>query len=203
MDAKGQDIDGAYRVPWASGFTTRAAINPAVSAPLPAYGTRLRGIGFVDSDGSSRLVIKLLDNLSRASGAYLLRLHSTNALGGVVERLTDVAGRARKCLSYLPCRLMAQIADTSLRLIQHPVFAALQPLVAPRTLYLACLGLLETSKLLITVLNCRLGRASADEENLAPIGGGYERVHAQVHTDHGLLGPRLVRYFADEAHDSV
>lgn len=53
-----EDIDCAYRITRAGGPTLRATVYPAVLAPLPAYGARLRGIVFWHRDGTSRLVVK-------------------------------------------------------------------------------------------------------------------------------------------------
>ena len=60
MSAERQDIDRAHRVTRASGPARWAAVDPAVLAPLPAYGTRLRGIGFAEGDRPSRLVVELI-----------------------------------------------------------------------------------------------------------------------------------------------
>src|SRR5262249_46535333 len=122
---KAQDVERADRIARSTGSARWTAIDPAVSAPLPAYRTCLRGIGFIEGNSASCLVVKLLDNLPRAGRAYLLRLNSAKALGGLVEGFTDIASRTRKRLCYLSRRLVAQIADTSLRLIQRPVFAPL------------------------------------------------------------------------------
>jgi hypothetical protein len=43
-----QDIQRAYCVTRACGPTVRAPVYPAVLAPLPAYGTRLRGIALIE-----------------------------------------------------------------------------------------------------------------------------------------------------------
>lgn len=67
-----QDIQRAYCVTRACGPTVRATVYPAVLAPLPAYGTRLRGIALIDGDHASGLVIKLLNDLAGADGAHLL-----------------------------------------------------------------------------------------------------------------------------------
>ena len=44
MLTEAQDIHRAYRVTRAGGPTVGTAVDPAVLAPLPAYGTRLRGM---------------------------------------------------------------------------------------------------------------------------------------------------------------
>ncbi len=43
-----QDIQRAYCVTRACGPGARATVYPAVLAPLPAYGTRMRGIALID-----------------------------------------------------------------------------------------------------------------------------------------------------------
>lgn len=70
-----QNIDRTYDIAGAGGSTVRTVIYPAVFAPLPAYGTRLRGIGFADGDGASCLVIQLLDECTGAGSTHLLRLY--------------------------------------------------------------------------------------------------------------------------------
>ena len=77
-----QDIDRTHGVPRGRCATLLATVYPAVSAPLPAYGTRLRGKGFAEGDHPSRLVVQLLDELARAGRADLLRLHAPDALNG-------------------------------------------------------------------------------------------------------------------------
>ena len=57
-----QNIQRAYCVTRACGPTVRATVYPAVLAPLPAYGTRLRGITLIDcksqhSDGGICTII--------------------------------------------------------------------------------------------------------------------------------------------------
>jgi hypothetical protein len=203
MDAKGQDIERAYRIARATRPAPSAAVDPAMSAPLPAYGTRLRGIRFVDGDRAHRLVGELIDNLAGTGGAHLLSLHAPTALRGVIERLAHRARRMRERLRYLPRRLVAQIADTSLRLIQHPVFATSQPFVAARAFGLARLRVLDSGKLLVALLDGRLGGASTDEDGLLAVGGGDQGIHAQVHSDHARLGSFVVQRFADEAHDPI
>ena len=118
----------------ASGPARGATVDPAVLAPLPAYGTRLRGIGFAEGDRPSRLVVELLDEFAGTGGTHLLRLYPSRALGGGIERLAHIAGRARERLRHLACRFVAEIADASLRLAEHLVLAALQPRVAARML---------------------------------------------------------------------
>src|SRR5258708_19007204 len=66
MVTETQDIHRTNGVTRASGSTVRTVVYPAVLAPLPAYGTRLRGIGFIDGNRASRLVVELLDELALA-----------------------------------------------------------------------------------------------------------------------------------------
>ena len=94
MLTEAQDSDRADRVARAGDPARRAAVDPALLAPLPAYGTRLRGIGFVDDNRASRLVIELLDDRAGTGGAHLLGLHPSGTPRGSIERLAHLAGRA-------------------------------------------------------------------------------------------------------------
>ena len=87
-----QDIDSAYRIAGTSGPTGPAAIDPAMFAPLPAYGTRLRGKRLIESDGPNRLIVQLANNPARTGRADLLRLDAPDTLRRLIERLTDIAG---------------------------------------------------------------------------------------------------------------
>ena len=69
-----QDIDRAHRIAWASGLALWATVYPAVLAPLPAYGTRLRAVCLIYCDRASGLVIKLLNKLTGTGLAEGLRL---------------------------------------------------------------------------------------------------------------------------------
>ncbi len=120
-----QDIERANRIARPTSAARWTAKGPAVSAPLPTYGTRLRGIRFIESHSSSRLVIQLLDELAGTSGAHLLGLYSPDALSSVVKRLPYIARRIWEGSCHLARGFVAQIANTSLRLIQHSVFASL------------------------------------------------------------------------------
>src|SRR5262249_24643268 len=151
-----------------------ATIDPAVSAPLRACGICLRGVAFVDGNRANRLVIKLLDNLAGTPVADGLCLRAPRALGGVVERLTDIAERTREGVGHLPGRLVAEITHLPLCLAQHAVRAALQPFVAAGTRYLARLGQLQPGELLVAVLDRRLRHASANANDPLPIGRGKQ-----------------------------
>src|SRR5262245_6572717 len=147
--SEAQDIERAYRITGGRCAAIRAKVDPPVFAPLPAYGTRLRGIRFAEGDSPSRLVIKLLNELAGTRRAYLLSLDTPDALRGVIERLADIARRAGKGGRHLVRGLMAQIADAPLRLVEYLVRTAVQALVAPRTYGLTRLRLLDPGKLLI------------------------------------------------------
>src|SRR5262249_53356449 len=130
MVPEAQDIHRAHRVTRDSGSALRTAVDPAVFAPLPAYGTRLRGIGFTDGNRASRLIIELPNDLARASRTHLLGLHASVALRGVVERLAHIARGTGERRSYRMRGLVGGMAHLALRLVEHLVFAALQPLPA-------------------------------------------------------------------------
>ncbi len=203
MYTKGKDIDGTNGVARTSGPTLSALVYPTVLAPPPAYGTRLRAVRFIKDDGTHRLVSKLVDELACAGSAHLLGLHSPGALGGVVERFPDIACGTWECLSYLTRCLVAQIADAPPGSIQQLVFAALQSLVAARSLFLARLQLLDARELLVAVLDGRLGRAPTYEDDFLSISGGDEGIHPQVHANHRLLRALLVGDLTDEAHHAI
>ena len=132
----------------------------------------------------SRLVIELMDDLAGTRLAHLFAPVCAGALRGVVERLTDIAQRTGERLGHLARRLVAQIADVPLGFVQQPILAPLQSLVPARIFASWPLGLVaDRAKLLVAVLDRSLGGASADEDDLLPIGGGDEGVHAQVHAD--------------------
>jgi hypothetical protein len=132
-----------------------------------------------------------------------LGLRPSNALGGSVEWLADIAGSAREGLSDLSRRLVAQIMDTPPALVKQVAFSPLQALVTARPLHFTRLGLLQTRKLFVAVLDGRFGRASADEDGPISIGGCNQRVYPQVHTDNCLLGPFVIGYFTDESHGAI
>ncbi len=156
-----QDIDRTHGVPWGRCTTMRATIDPALLAPLPAYGTRLRGIGFAEGNGSSCLVVQLGDELVRASSAHLLSLHPPDALGRRIERLPNVARRTGECLYNRVRGLVAQIADAPLRLVEQAILAALQSRVPARMLDAPRLTRTQAGEPLVTVLDRGLGRAPA------------------------------------------
>ncbi len=103
MSTERQDIDRAHRIARASGPAVRATVYPAVLAPLPAYRACLRGIGFAEGERPSRLVVEQLDDLAGTGRTHLLRLLAPDALGGVIEWLTHVAGGVREGLGHLAC----------------------------------------------------------------------------------------------------
>ena len=177
MNTKGQDIGCAYRIARAGGPAMGAPIHPAVSAPPPAYGTRLRAVGLINDDGADRLVIKLLDNLAGARLADRLCLRASGALHSVVERLAHIAQRARKCLGHLVCHLVAEIAHLALRFVQQTILAPLQTLPPARMLLVLGLLRAQMGQLLIAVLDRGFRLASTDEDDLLPIGGRNQGIH--------------------------
>jgi len=195
-----QDIDCAHRVTWAGGPTVRAEVYPAVLIPLPAYGTRLRGIGFAEGDRPSRLVIELLNHLAGAGRAHLLGLHPSGALRGVIERLPHIARRTRKRTRNRVRRLVRGIAYLALGPVEHLILAPLQPLPAARAFALLGLCLLDACQRLVAPLDDRFYPTPAYQKNRGAIGGGNEGIHSQVHADNSLLQARHVGYLTDEAH---
>src|SRR5262249_38093855 len=92
-------IDRTCHNTWAGGAAAGAAGDPAVCAPLAAYGTRLRGIAFIDDHRASRLVVQLRDELAGAGRAHLLGVHAAGALGCVIRGLANLARGAGERLS--------------------------------------------------------------------------------------------------------
>jgi hypothetical protein len=211
MLTKRQNVHRTYRVAWGSGSAVRAVIDPAVPAPLPTYGTRLRGKGFAEGHHPSRLVIQLLDELARAGRADLLRLHASAPLCGLVERLTHLARHTRERAGNRVCGpvcgpvcgLVCQIADAPRRLAQQARLAPLQPPVAARALGALRLACAQAGELLVAVLDGGFGSTAADQDHLLAVSGSCKRIDAQVHADYGLLRAWLVRDLADQAHDSI
>src|SRR5579872_3574867 len=152
MLTKAQDIDRAHRIARASGAAMGAAVYPAVLTPLPAYGTRLRGIGFIDDQGASRLVIELLDELAGTRSAHLLGLHPSAPLSRIIERLAYIARGARECRGNRVRGLVGGIAYLALGFIKQVMLAALQALPAARALRLRGLRLLDDCQRLIAPL---------------------------------------------------
>jgi hypothetical protein len=195
VNTKREDLDRAHRVTRAGDPARRAAVDPAVLAPLPAYGTRLRGIRFRDGNSASRLIVELVDDLAGTGRTHLLGSYPPGTLCGLIERFADIAGGVGKRRSHLSRRLVAQVADAPRRLAEHSVLAALQPLVAARPLLVAREGWLKTRELLVAVLDGRLGGASADENDSLTICGDNQRAHAvvyavvyaEVYADDGVL----------------
>jgi hypothetical protein len=200
MNTNGQDIDRTHDVTWSYRSALGAVVYPAVFAPLPAYGTRLRAICLVYGDRPSSLIIKLLDDLTRAGSADLLCLHAPDTLRGLVEGLTYIAGGTWKRLRNGVRGLMGGISYLVLRFAEYPILAALQPFPASRTL--AGLCLLDAGQRLVTPLNDRFQAASTHQEHFGAIGRGNERIHAQVHADRRLLWAQHVGYFIDQPYDA-
>jgi len=203
MYTQREDIHCSYRVARTSGSARWTTIDPALFAPLPADGTRLRGRGFIERDRPSHLIVELVDEFARAGHTHLLRLHPARTLRGVVVWLSDVTGGARKRLSQLPGRLVAEIAYAPLRLSQHRILTALQRFMATRAFDLGSLRLLESGKLLVAILYGGLCGPSADEYDALSIRGGEQRIHSEVHPNHGRLRSLVVKRFADEAHNPI
>jgi hypothetical protein len=203
MDTERKDIGCAYRVARAGGAAMRASVYPAVSAPPPAYGTRLRAVSLVNGNRASGLVIQLLDDLAGTRLADSLRLGAPGTLGGVVKGLAHIAPCTGERLGDLPRRLVAQITDAPLGPVEHPVLAALQPLVAPRAFRHPALALSDAGELLVAVLDRRLGGTPADEHDFLPVSGGDQGIHAQVYPDHSFLGARGVSYLADQTREAI
>ncbi|HEY7094257.1 MAG TPA: hypothetical protein VH393_13825 [Ktedonobacterales bacterium] len=147
--------------------------------------------------------MQLGNELARTRRTYLLRLHPPDALRGFIERLTDVAGGARKRLDHLPCRFVAEIADAPCRFGQHLILAPLQSPMTPRTFAHFALAVGDASKLFVAILDGRLRRPTTDENDLLSVGCGDERIHPQIHADDTFLVARFILRLADEAYDAI
>ena len=140
-------VHRADRVARASGPAVGAAVDPAVRAPLPAYGTRLRGIGFAAGDRPSRRVVELLDDL-RVQAVLTCWACPRRTLGGVIEWLAPIARRARERHRHGVRGLLADIAPLALRLVKYPICAALQARRG-RACLTCGMGLLEAASVLV------------------------------------------------------
>jgi hypothetical protein len=132
-------------------------------------------------------MVELTGDLASADRTHLLRLLRCDALSGVIERLADVAWSAREGLRDLSRCLVADIPNTPLASVQQCMLAPLQPLARTRPLFLAREGVLETRKLLESTVGGRLGGPSAYEDDLLPISGRDQGIHAQVNTCNRLV----------------
>ena len=161
-------------------------IDPALFAPTSrTQGVTPRGIGFIERDRPSHLIVELVDEFARAGHTYLLRLHPARTLRGVVVWLSARSRwRPAKRLSPLPGRLWQQIAYASPfgpRPASPSSRAALQPFMATRAFDLGSLRLLKSGKLLVAILYGGLCGPSADEYDALSIRGGEQRIHSEVH----------------------
>src|SRR5215467_9299451 len=77
----------------------------------------------------------------------------------VVERLAHVVQRTGEGIGYLLGRLVAQVTDTPLILVEQLVLATLQARMTARAFGRAGLSLLDAGELLVAVLDGRLCRA--------------------------------------------
>ena len=106
------DVPGGHYPAWAP---MRASA--CVSPPTPGAG--LRRIGFVDLNGTARLVIKLPDEPCVARLAHGLRLARRHVLRGVVEGRADIAGGAGESSGYLARRFVHEIGEAPPGLAPH------------------------------------------------------------------------------------
>src|SRR5262249_426867 len=187
----------------AGGAVARAALDPSECAPLPAYGTRLRAIGFVDDYCARRLVIELLDELARARGAHLLSLHASSALGRVITWLAYIARGTGERLRERLRSLVGGVSHLALRFAKQLIRAALQALPAPRASGLAGLRVVDIYQGLVAPPSDGLYPAPAHQEDLHAVRGGNQGIHPQVHADDRLLGTWDISDFTDETHDPI
>ncbi len=198
-----EDVGCAHSIPRGRCAAVRATIYPTMLAPLPAYGTRLRAVCLVNRNRACGFVVELIDELAGTCLANSLRLCAPCSLRGVIEWFTHITQCMREGVGHLPSRLVAQITEAPLGLVEQLVLATLQSHVSARAFGLGRLGLLDAGKLLVAILNRSLGGTPADKNYLAPIGGSNEGVHAQIHTDNHTLRPLHVGYFTDQPYHPI
>lgn len=191
-------VDGSYNVARRGVATVSTPINPSALLPTPAYGTRLRAIGFWHDHCARTFVVKLIDDLRVACRTYLLCLDAANLLRRLIERLTDNHFSIRKLFLHQGRRFMRQIIDSIARLSQHLGLASLKLFPSARTFQHLRLPLLNRSQVLVAPLNRRLSLASADEQRLLPIRGGNKRVDAEINPNRNFHHLRLISHFAGE-----
>ena len=199
MTTDSQNIQAANDITRRGETTLATVIRASSLVPLPAYGTRLRGVMFVDFDGATGFVIQLGNQSGIARITDLLCLATSELLCCVVKRFADIAGGARKRLRHLTRGFVEQIAHAAMRLRQHLGFAPLQTLPLPGALRLRALGLTTRGEAFVAVLHRRLRRTATDQEGFVAIGGRDEGIDAKVHAHDGLLWPGHVGNLADQA----
>ncbi len=207
MHTKGEDMHCATTGARGRGPPLGATVDPAVLAPPPADGTRLRAVGFVSRDRASGLVVELANDRARARRADLLSLHPPLTLGGLIERLTDRAQGTRERANHRHRCRVAQVPHLALGLVEHPIRAPLHAFPAASAVSERGLLRAQASQLLVAVLDgglgLGLGLAPADAHHLLAIRGCNAGIDPQVHPDAGLLGARLVGDLADEPHHAI
>lgn len=198
MTANTQDVCTADHVPGRYSSALATTIDPLTLVPLPAYGTRLRGVVFIFLDCATGLVVELCNHLCIAGATDSLRLPSPNLLSGIVKRLAHMTGCTGECFGHFAGRLVRQVSYPVGSLVQQLGFAPLQLAPPARACSLPTLRLLDAGEILVAPLEGRLDSPSADQDSCFPIGRCDQGVDAQVHTDHGLLRARFIRYLTDK-----
>ena len=178
LKANGANIDATNGVSWGRHSALLTAVYAPALVPLPAYGTRLRGVRLLRLDGPTGFVIQEANELGITRATDLLCLTTAQTLRRTVKRLAHIAGGARKRLGHLAGGFVHEIPQAAIRFRQHRGFPALQLLPAPRAFRLATLCLLDRRQTLVAALNNRLGGSATDQERLLAIGGRDEGIDA-------------------------
>jgi hypothetical protein len=115
MTTNSQNVQTANHITWRGLSTRPTAIDTPVLVPLPAYGTRLRGIGFVHLYCTTGFIVQLRNQPGVTRTANLLRLPCAQTLCGIIEWLTHIAGGAWERLGHFARGLMHYITQAAMR----------------------------------------------------------------------------------------
>src|SRR5574341_405900 len=96
MASNSQNIHAADHIAWGRLPTRPTVIEAPVLVPFPAYGTRLRGIGFVHLDRATGFIIQLGNQAGITRATDLLSLVASQVLCGIVKGLPHIARGARE-----------------------------------------------------------------------------------------------------------
>src|SRR5262245_17054376 len=178
MHSLSPDIDASNDISWRNQSALRAAVRPLMFASLPTYGTRLRGIRFIDLNCAGQFIAKLRNDPCIGSRSDRLRLFTSHLLRRFIEWLSDIGLGFRELISNLARRFMNLISHAISRFRQHPGLAFLQLPPAPRALSFLRLQTTDSPEFLVAIADIRFQRATADRDNLLSIGGGHQSINA-------------------------
>lgn len=194
------DVHTADDIAWCNKAARLAFVHTPALIPSTTTGAGLAGIGFVNLDGATCLIVQLPDHLGIAGRANLLRLLLAHLLAGIIERLADVTAGIRESIGHFACCFVRDIAHPTTRLIQHLCLASLQASPVARSLDHRGLTMAQACQHLVAPLHGGLRFAATNKNSCLSIGGSDQRVHAEVNTNNTLLRAWLVGYLADNGH---